>query len=158
MISQKYTVFYYPIEIIRDTNYVFWTTYSKSNWSGVDWLPCFNLFHSYKTCILSILLITKYLFVLQYYISTKIRKSLSKITDPVIWGWWYFCASAFNCLLFLPEVEEVSASDMMPGSSSKSPDTLDEETAWRVGTACELDDPVVRYSLRFFVQVGDKYI
>ena len=43
---------------------------------------------------------------------------------------------------------------MMPGSSSKSPDTLDEETAWRVGTACELDDPVVRYRLRFFVQVG----
>ena len=45
---------------------------------------------------------------------------------------------------------------MMPGSSSKSPDTLDEETAWRVGTACELDDPVVRYRLRFFVQVGLK--
>ena len=40
----------------------FWPTYSKSNWSGVDWLRCFNLFHSYKTCILSILLITKYLF------------------------------------------------------------------------------------------------
>ena len=45
---------------------------------------------------------------------------------------------------------------MMPGSSSKSPDTLDEETAWRVGTACELDDPVVRYCLRFFVEVGHK--
>ena len=45
---------------------------------------------------------------------------------------------------------------MMPGSSSKSPDTLDEETAWRVGTACELDDPVVKYCLRFFVQVEHK--
>ena len=42
----------------------------------------------------------------------------------------------------------------MPGSSSKSPDTLDEETEWWVGTACELDDPVVRYRLRFFAQVG----
>ena len=39
---------------------------------------------------------------------------------------------------------------MMPGSSSKSPDTLDEETAWWVGTACELDDPVDQIQSKIF--------
>ena len=46
---------------------------------------------------------------------------------------------------------------MMPGSSSKSPDTLDEETAWWVGTACELDDPVDHIQSKiFFFKLGRK--